>query len=174
MCILLEIALKTLFWLTHCFQNWEQSTLHFWKLFLLVKLEDSSFNLIYNLPENSFSTVRGEFLKLPCFAGIFLRTCLLWSLSVWSYPALFCMIFGSFEPVLNKLLIDIWCSIRFSRGQKLPVIVHCPAQFCTKTVCILLICFEQCFLCLKAGYLHFLSAWSFCKIGVQFVWEKVL
>ena len=111
MFILLEIALKTLFWLTHCFQNWEQSILYFWKLFLLVKLEDSSFNLIYNLPENSFSTVRGEFLKLPCFSGIFLRTCWLWSLSVWSYPALFCMIFGSLEPVLNKLLIDILCWI---------------------------------------------------------------
>ena len=111
MYILLEIALKTLFWLTHCFQNWEQSILHFWKLFLLVKLEDSSFNLIYNLPENSFSTVPGIFFNLPCFSGIFLRTCWLWSLSVWSYPALFCMIFGSLEPVLNTLLIDILCWI---------------------------------------------------------------
>ena len=111
MYILLEIALKTLFWLTHCFQNWEQSILHFWKLFLLVKLEDSSFNLIYNLPESSFSTVRGEFLKLPCFSGNCLRNCWLWSQSVWSYPALFCMIFGSLEPVLNKLLIDILCWI---------------------------------------------------------------
>ena len=67
--------------------------------------------MIYHLPEHSFSTVRGEFLKLPCFSGTCMRYCWLWSQSVLSYPALFCMIFGSFEPVLNKRLIDILCRI---------------------------------------------------------------
>ena len=106
-----KFALEILFWLLHCFKNWENSRTTFWKLFYLVKLQVVSFNWIYNLPGNSFSTVRGEFLKLPCFSGICMRNFWLWSQSVWSYPALFCMIFVSFEPVLNKLLIDILCWI---------------------------------------------------------------
>ena len=61
------------------------------------------------------------------------------------------LLLNSFEQAFDWYkVLEFWCLIRLSIGHNLHPLCLLLPQLCTKTVCVVLICFEQCLACLKA------------------------